>query len=416
MDLASPKKTVRDVAVRGKRVLMRVDFNCPQHEDGSVADDLRIREALPTLRYCLDEGASLILMSHLGRPDGAVKEKLRLDPVARRLESLIECPVMKLNEIVGPSVRQAAQGLKPGGILMLENLRFDPREEKNDPAFARELAWLGEIFVNDAFGTAHRAHASTEGVARHLPAVAGLLMAREIAAFNKILSEPEHPFVAIIGGAKVEGKIDAIMNLMQHVDTFLIAGRIGFTLLATTDYPLANSGPQLDKLDVARQILSEARRRKRRIVLPVDHRSGPKIERGAPSEVKRGVRDGWAAADIGTETLVLFEKEIAKARTILWNGPVGVFEVPPYDQGSRALAEALARSSATTVIGGGDTARSILEFGLADKMTHVSTGGGASLEMLEGKELPGVAVLQNREAGSGKREAGSGVREQKFRA
>jgi phosphoglycerate kinase len=391
------KKTLRDIPIRGKRLLTRVDFNCPQEADGSIADDLRIRETIPTLRYALENGASLVLMSHLGRPKGEPDVKFKMDPVAKRLEELLGRPVIKLSDCVGPVVKEITDHLKPGQVVLLENLRFHPGEEKNDSRFAKSLAQLGDIFVNDAFGTCHRAHASTEGVASYLPAVSGFLLEKEIKIFSKLLVNPEHPFVAIIGGAKVAGKIDAMMNLMNHVDTFLIAGRIGFTMLRTTDYPLGNSGPEEDKLDVARAILEEAKKRKIRIILPVDHVSARKVEPGCETIDQKGVQDGWMAADIGTQTLALFKRELEQAKTVLWNGPVGVFEVPPFNRGTQVLAESLVSLAGTTVIGGGDTARSVREMGFADRMTHVSTGGGAGLEILEGKEFPGIKVLQDRD-------------------
>jgi phosphoglycerate kinase len=388
------KKTVRDVPVKGKRVLVRVDFNVPL-EKSQVADDTRIRAALPTIRYLLEQGAAVILMSHLGRPKGEVRDELRMDPVAHRLSELLGLEVVKLDNCTGPEVESAAQRLEPGQVLLLENLRFHPEEEANDQGFAQKLASLADLYVNDAFGTAHRAHASTAGVANYLPAVAGLLLERELEMLGRILEDPARPFVAILGGAKVSGKIGVIRSLLTRVDLLLLGGGMANTFLKAQGHEVGASLVEDDSLGVARDILEDAGER---LVLPVDVVVADAFSEDANTRTV-GVDQvpiNWRILDIGPRTVGLFEERLASAATVVWNGPMGVFEFPRFAAGTTALATGLARTRATTIVGGGDSVAALRQGGLADKMTHVSTGGGASLEFLEGKTLPGVAALEDR--------------------
>jgi phosphoglycerate kinase len=392
------KRTVRDIDVAGKRVLVRVDFNVPLDREGQVTDVTRLREALPTIRYLQERGARIILMSHLGRPEGQVREELRLAPVAAALERLLGTPVRYVRDCVGPEVEAAVAALQPGEVLLLENLRFYPGEEANDPAFAQQLARLGDLYVNDAFGTAHRAHASTEGIARYLPAVAGLLMERELEAFARILERPERPLVAIVGGAKVSSKIGVLENLLEKVDRLLIGGGMACTFLKAQGYEVGRSLVEADKLDFAASLLQRAAARGVVAQLPVDAVVVDRLEAEAPRRVVSvaAVPPDLLIADIGPATVERFTALLADARTVFWNGPMGVFEVPPFAAGTRALAEAVARLNATTVIGGGDTVAAVEQASCASRMTHVSTGGGAALELLEGRTLPGVAALLDR--------------------
>lgn len=387
------KKTVRDIDVRGKRVFVRVDFNVPL-DQGRITDDLRIQAALPTIRYLLDHGAMVILASHLGRPKGP-DAALRMDPVAARLGELLGRPVKKLDDCVGPAVEKQISAMRPGDVVLLENLRFHPEEEANDPAFAQALARLADVYVNDAFGTAHRAHASTAGITRYLPAVAGLLMERELVYLGKVLEHPARPFVVILGGKKVEDKIGVIRNLMRLASTMLIGGGMCYTFLKATGAAVGASLLEVEKLDLARDLLREADERGVTVVLPVDVVAAQKVAAGAPTRVvdARAIPDGWIGVDIGPRTIAAMSAPIAAAATILWNGPMGVFEIPEFAEGTRAIAKAVAESRAESVVGGGDTAAAVEQFGLADKITHVSTGGGATLEFMEGKTLPGVAAL-----------------------
>jgi phosphoglycerate kinase len=388
------KKTVRDIPLRGKRVLVRVDFNVPL-DHGEVADDTRLRAAMPTIQYLLEQGAAVILMSHLGRPKGKVQDELRLDPVARRLSKLLGRDVHKLDDCVGPEVAQAAKSLQPGHILLLENLRFHPQEEENDPGFARELASLAEVYVDDAFGTAHRAHASTVGVAAYLPAVAGLLMERELEVLGGLLAHPARPFVAILGGAKVSSKIGVVRSLLTKVDLLLVGGGMANTFLKAQGHAVGESLAEDDRLAMAREILHQAGEK---LVLPVDVVVADAFANDARVQTVGvdQVPAGWRILDIGPRTVGLFQEKLASAATVVWNGPMGVFEFPKFAAGTIALANSLARTKATTVVGGGDSIAALRQAGLADKMTHVSTGGGASLELLEGKTLPGVAALQDK--------------------
>jgi phosphoglycerate kinase len=385
------KKTVRDLDFQGKRVLVRVDFNVPIKE-GMVSDDTRIQASLPTIRYLLEQGAAVLLCSHLGRPKGKPDPEFTLRPVAAHLSNLLGSPVGFVESCIGPEAKSAAAALRPGGVLLLENTRFYKEEEKNDPAFSQELASLAEVYVNDAFGSAHRAHASTEGVARNLPAVAGFLMEQELSYLGKALSSPEHPFIAILGGAKISDKIGVVESLLGRADRLLIGGGMANTFLAAKGFSMADSLVEAESVATAKDLLGRAADR---ILLPSDLVIGDAFDAGANHRVvpPDGIPAGWRAMDIGPKTVAAFEKELKGARLIVWNGPMGVFEFPAFAAGTRAVAKAVAESGATSVIGGGDSVAAVKEAGLADKITHISTGGGASLEFLEGKTLPGVAAL-----------------------
>jgi phosphoglycerate kinase len=388
------KKTIEDIDVSGKKVLVRVDFNVPVKE-GQVGDDTRIRAALPTIKYLLDQGAAVILMSHLGRPKGEANPKYTLRPVAEHLGKQLGKEVKFAVAAVGPEADQAAASLQPGEVLLLENTRYYAGEEKNDAELSRQLASLGDLYVNDAFGTAHRAHSSTEGVAKHLPAVAGYLMEKEIRYLGEAVANPERPFVAILGGAKISDKIGVIRNLLQKADQILIGGGMANTFFKAEGYPVADSLVQDDALDIARELLNEGGTKLR---LPVDVVIADKFEEGAQSQVipMGPVPDGWRILDIGPETIENYKKVISEAKTVVWNGPMGVFEFPKFAKGTFAVAEAVANSDATSIVGGGESVAAVQESGMADKITHISTGGGASLEMLEGLELPGLAALQDK--------------------
>jgi len=388
------KKTVRDVKVEAKRVLVRVDFNVPLAE-GKVTDDTRIRAALPTINYLLEHGAKVILMSHLGRPKGKVVDKLRLDPVPERLAELLGRPVRKLDDCVGRKVEAAVAEMRRGDVILLENTRFHPEEESNDPVFARELASLADIFVNDAFGAAHRAHASTVGVAEYLPSVAGFLMEKEITFLGKALAAPDHPFVAILGGAKISSKIGLIDNLLTKVDGLLIGGGMANTFLKAQGHEIGQSLVEDDSLDVARETLERAGER---LALPVDVVVADRFDAEADSKVVPvgQVPEDWRILDIGPETVELFKRKLAGAKTVVWNGPMGVFEFPRFAEGTFAIARFLADLEATTIIGGGDVVAAVGQAGVADRIAHVSTGGGASLEFLEGNPLPAVAALEDK--------------------
>jgi len=391
------KKSIRDVNPEGKRVLVRVDFNVPLDEEGRITDDRRIEASLATIRYLIERGAKTILVSHLGRPKG-VDEKLRMDAVARRLEQLLGQPVRKLDDCVGSEVEAAVQAMKPGDVILLENVRFHPEEEKNDPGFAKQLASPAEMYVNDAFGTAHRAHASTEGVTHYLsPCVAGLLMHREIEVMGAALSNPERPFVAILGGAKVSDKIPVIENLITKVGTLLLGGGMAYTFFKAQGKQIGTSLCDDESLDLCREILAKAKQAGIRLDLPSDVVVVPELKAEAPAQVVPvdKIPKDQMGVDIGPATRKAFADVILEAKTVIWNGPMGVFELEPFAAGTRAVAEAMALSNATTIVGGGDSAAALEQLGYADRMTHVSTGGGASLEFLEGKELPGVAALDD---------------------
>ncbi|MGB9662069.1 MAG: phosphoglycerate kinase [Moorellaceae bacterium] len=391
------KLTLKDLDCAQKRVLVRVDFNVPL-ENGRVADDTRIRAALPTIKYLIDRRAKVILVSHLGRPKGKVNESLRLDPVARRLEELLGQPVKKVNDCVGPEVEEAVAQLQPGEVLLLENIRFYPEEEKNDPEFAKKLAALADVYVNDAFGAAHRAHASTEGVAHYLPSAAGLLMQKEIEVMGRALAHPDRPFVAIIGGAKVSDKIGVIRNLLSKVDTLIIGGGMANTFLKARGYNMGKSLVEEDKVSLAAELMAEAEKKGIYLLLPRDLVVAQELSPEAPHRVVAvdAVPEGWMAVDIGPETRRDFAEALATARTVVWNGPMGVFEMEPFAAGTEAVARAVAGVKGTTIVGGGDSVAAVEKMGLADKITHISTGGGASLEFLEGRQLPGVVALSDK--------------------
>ncbi|HJT58093.1 MAG TPA: phosphoglycerate kinase [Ktedonobacteraceae bacterium] len=395
------KKTIRDIDVTGKCVLVRVDFNVPLDAEQHITDDTRIRAVLPTIRYLLDHGAAVILMSHLGRPDGKVVDKMSLKPAAYRLSELLGKPVLMATDSIGPEVEARASFLRPGQVLLLENLRFHKEEEKNDPDFARQLASLGDIYVNDAFGTAHRAHASTEGVTHHLPGVAGFLMEKEINFLGSALEHPRRPFAAIIGGAKVSDKIAVLERLIGMVDSLLIGGGMANTFLKAEGYEIGDSLFEAGKLDVAHDLIAKAHQRDLQLLLPVDVAIADRFAADADSRVVsvKDVPNGWRILDIGPATIQAFDQALANAQTIVWNGTLGVAEMPAFARGTNAIIDMLAQrtaAGATTIIGGGDSAAAVEQAHAADKMTHVSTGGGASLEFLEGRTLPGVAALQDK--------------------
>jgi phosphoglycerate kinase len=393
-----PKMTIRDVDLAGKRVLMRVDFNVPLDANLNVDDDTRIRAALPTIQHAVDAGARLVLMSHLGRPKGKVDPKSSLAPAAARLSELLGKPVRQLDDCVGDAVRSVVNAMSDGDVVLLESLRFHAEEEANDPAFAEQLASLGDVYVNDAFGTAHRAHASTEGVTQHLrPAVSGFLLEKEIEYFTQVLESPKHPFVAVMGGAKVSDKIGVIRNLLSLVDCLIIGGGMIYTFLAAKDVGIGKSKLEADKVDTARELLSLAGERGVELLLPDDHVVADEFSETASIQTVEGaIPDGWMALDIGPKSAARFVEKLKTAKLVVWNGPMGVFEMTPFAAGTNAVAKALAESDATTIIGGGDSVSAVNQAGVADKMSHISTGGGASLEFLEGKTLPGVAALTDK--------------------
>ncbi len=394
-EVVMAKQTIRDIAWAGKRAIVRVDFNVPL-EGARITDDTRIRAAVPTIQALREAGAAVVLMSHLGRPKGQRNPKYTLAAVAKRLGELLGVAVPLQDDCVGPAVEAAARALGPGDVILLENLRFHPEEEANDPDFARQLAALGDVYVNDAFGTAHRAHASTAGIAHLLPAVAGLLMERELDALGRALGEPERPFVTILGGAKVSDKIGVIENLLGKVDVLIIGGGMANTFLSAQGNPIGKSLNEPDKAELARELLEQAQERHVTLALPIDVTVAPEMKAESPAHTVgiTDVPDDEAIFDIGPETVAHYKTLIAGARTIVWNGPMGVFEIAPFALGTRAIAEAVADSGAFTIVGGGDSVAAIEDAGLADRISHVSTGGGASLEFLEGRELPGVAALK----------------------
>ncbi len=395
-----PKKTIADIDVGSKRVLLRVDFNVPLNRDtGVISDDSRIRASLPTIKYLVEHRAKVIVCSHLGRPKGKVVGDLRMSPIAERLLQLTGLPVVTASDCIGPEAERKAEALKEGDILVLENLRFHLEEEENDSSFAQKLASLADIYVNDAFGTAHRAHASTVGVAKYLPAVAGLLMDKELRVMEKLLHDPERPWGCIVGGAKVSDKIGLLQNMLKRVDTLLVGGGMAATFLKAQGCEVGQSLVEDDKLDLARKLLHEAEESKVPFLLPVDAVVAGEIKAGASTKVVPtiDIPVGSHIVDIGPRSIALFQDDLQKCRTIMWNGPVGIYEIPEFSQGTRAIARFLAILGATTVIGGGSSAEVMQEMGLADKMTHVSTGGGATLRFLEGATLPGVDVLLDTE-------------------
>ncbi len=393
------KKTVKDIQVKGKRALVRCDFNVPL-KDGVITDDIRIVSALPTIRYLMEGGARVILMSHLGRPDGEAKKEFTLAPVAARLAELLgtEVKFVSSDTVVDDKVREAAAALEDGQVMLLENVRFRKEETKNGADFAKELAQLGDFFVNDAFGTAHRAHASTAGVADYLPAVSGFLIEKEVEFLGNAVENPKRPFVAIMGGAKVGDKIPVIENLLKKVDTLIIGGGMAYTFFKSQGLEIGTSILDKDNVELAAELLKKAEAAGVKMLLPVDCVCGKEFKNDTEYAVfpREEIPADMMGLDIGPKTAELYRQAVADAATVVWNGPMGVFEMPNFAKGTRAVAEALAESSAVTVIGGGDSAAAVEQFGLADKMTHISTGGGASLEFLEGKVLPGIAVLEDK--------------------
>ncbi len=392
------KKMIQDVDVKGKRVLMRVDFNVPMNDQGEITDDKRITAALPSIQYLIEHGAKVILMSHFGRPKGQVVDSLRLDPVAKRLGELLGKAVIKVDDCIGPEVEAKVNEMQDGDVMLLENVRFYPEEEANDPEFAKKLAALGDLYVNDAFGAAHRAHASTEGVAKYLPAVAGFLMEKELKFLGGAVNDPKRPFVAILGGAKVKDKIAVIESLLNKVDTLIIGGGMAYTFLKAKGYEIGKSLLDEERIDFCREIMQQAEAKGVKLLLPVDVVIANEFAADAEHKVVAAdqIPADWEGLDIGPKTVELFSEAVKTAATVVWNGPMGVFEWEAFANGTNQIAKALAESDAITIIGGGDSAAAVEQANLADKMTHVSTGGGASLEFLEGKELPGVAALNDK--------------------
>jgi phosphoglycerate kinase len=391
------KKSVRDVDVAGKKVFMRVDFNVPM-ENGAITDDTRIRETLPTIRYLIEKGAKVILASHLGRPKGEVVEELRLTPAAKRLSELLGKPVAKADEAVGEAVKAKVTALKDGDVLLLENVRFYPGEEKNDPELAKAFAELADLFVNDAFGAAHRAHASTEGIAHHLPAVSGLLMEKELDVLGKALNNPERPFTAIVGGSKVKDKIDVINKMIEIADNIIIGGGLSYTFFKAQGYEIGQSLCDDSKLELTKEFVEKAKKLGKNFYLPVDVVVSDDFSATANTRIVGvdGIPADWEGIDIGPKTSEIYADVIKNSKLVIWNGPMGVFEIEPFSHGTRAVAQACAETSGYTVIGGGDSAAAAEKFHLADKMDHISTGGGASLEFMEGKALPGVVALNDK--------------------
>ncbi|MGN7611492.1 phosphoglycerate kinase [Magnetococcales bacterium HHB-1] len=391
------KKTIKDIALQDKRVLIRVDFNVPLTEEGKVREDTRIRGALPTIQYALQQDAKVILASHLGRPKGVRNAAFSLKPVAERLSELLDQPVALAEDCVGEKVEAEVNALKAGGVLLLENVRFHAGETSNEAAFADGLARLADVAVNDAFGTAHRAHASNVGVAERVGAVAGLLMAKEIDAFNRGLANPERPLLAILGGSKVSGKINVIDALLDRVNAIIIGGGMAFTFFKAMGYQVGSSLVEAEMTDVAEKALAKAKEKGVKLILPVDAVIAEKIDRDVATKtvsVER-IPEGWMGLDIGSESVKLFAKVVAEAKTVVWNGPMGVFETAPFDQGTSALAQAVAKSDSLSVIGGGDTDAAVKQAGVAAKMGYISTGGGAFLQLMEGKPLPGIVALED---------------------
>ncbi len=390
------KKTIEDIQVSGKKVLVRCDFNVPLDENKTITDETRIQGALPTIKYLMNHGARVILCSHLGRPKGGFDMKYSLKPVADRLSQLLGKEVKLAADVTGPSAKELAAQLKDGDAMLLENVRFHKEEEKNDPEFAKELASLADIYVNDAFGTAHRAHASTEGVTHYLPAVAGYLIGKELAVMGKALENPERPFVAILGGAKVSDKIGVINHLLDKVDVLIIGGGMAYTFQKALGKPIGKSLLEADKVELAKELMEKAKQKGVKLLLPVDNVAADSFSNDAKRMIVSEIPDDYEGLDIGPKTQALFAGEVAKAKTVVWNGPMGVFEFENFAAGTRAIAKAMAECGGVTIIGGGDSAAAVEQMGFAEKMTHVSTGGGASLEFLEGKTLPGVAALNDK--------------------
>ena len=389
------KKTVRDIDVRGKKVLVRCDFNVPQDENGNITDNRRIVSALDTIKYLLDNNAKIILCSHLGRPKGEFKKEFSLAPIATELSKLLGKEVKLAKDVIGESAQELVNNMKEGDIVLLENVRFHREETDNDPEFAKKLASFADVYVNDAFGTAHRAHASTAGVVAYLPAVSGFLIEKELDFMGEKLNNPERPFMAILGGRKVSDKIGVIESLIEKVDTLMIGGAMAYTFFKAMGYNVGNSICELDKLDLAKELMEKAKQKGVKFMLPVDTKIGKEFKPDTESKVVKynEIPDGWEGFDIGDETIKLYVEELSKAKTVVWNGPVGLFEFDQFAVGTNSLAKALANLDAVTIIGGGDSAAAIEKLGISDKFSHISTGGGASLEFLEGKKLPGIECL-----------------------
>ena len=392
------KKTVKDIDVANKKVFVRCDFNVPIDENGKITDNRRIVGALDTIKYLLDQNCKVILASHLGRPKGEVKKEFSLKPVAEELSRLLGKEVKLADDIVGQSAKELTSNMQAGDIVLLENVRFDAREEKNDPEFSKELASMAEIYVNDAFGTAHRAHSTTAGIAEFLPAVSGFLIEKELNFLGSTLENPERPFVAILGGKKVSDKIGVINSLLEKVDTLMIGGAMAYTFFKAQGYNVGNSICELDKLDLAKELMEKAKEKNVKLMLPIDTKVGREFKPDTESKTVSWteIPDGWEGYDIGEKTIALYKEELKNAKTIIWNGPVGLFEFDKFAIGTNEIASFLAELDATTIIGGGDSAAAVEKAGLASKMTHISTGGGASLEFLEGKKLPGIECLMNK--------------------
>ena len=394
------KVTVRDLDLDGKKVLMRCDFNVPLDENKNITDKTRIVAAMPTIKYVLDHNAKLILCSHLGRPKGEVKPELSLKPVADELSKELGREVKLAKDIVGPSAHELTENMKEGDVVLLENVRFDPREEKNDEEFSKELASLAEVYVNDAFGTCHRAHASTAGVATYLPSGVGFLIEKELKVLGDALNNPRRPFVAILGGAKVSTKIGVIDALLDKVDVLLIGGGMAYTFYKSMGYGVGNSICELDKLDLAKDLMKKAKEKGVKLIIPVDNVIGKEFKPDTESKIVayNEIPDGWEGFDIGPKTVKMYEEELKNAKTILWNGPVGLFEFDQFAKGTNEIAHFISNlNDCTTIIGGGDSAAAVTKIGLADKMTHISTGGGASLEFIEGKKLPGIEAIPDKQ-------------------
>ena len=392
------KKTIEDIDLKNKKVLVRCDFNVPMDEEKNITDNTRIVAALPTIKYLLENNCAIILCSHLGRPKGKFKPEFSLKPVAKELSKLLNKEIIMANDVIGEDAKSKAKNLQNGQIMLLENVRFHREETDNDPEFSKQLASMAEVYVNDAFGAAHRAHSSTAGVAQYLPAVSGFLIEKELKFLGNALNNPERPFVAIMGGAKVSDKIGVIDSLLEKVDTLIIGGGMAYTFFKAQGYEVGNSICEMDKLDLAKELMEKAKNKGVKLMLPVDTKIGKEFKPDTESKTVSWteIPEGWEGFDIGEESIKMFAKEIKKAKTVVWNGPLGLFEFDQFAIGTNSIAEVLSQIDATTIIGGGDSAAAVRKAGLEDKMTHISTGGGASLEFLEGKKLPGIECLQDK--------------------
>lgn len=392
------KKTIEDIDLKNKKVLVRCDFNVPMDEEKNITDNTRIVAALPTIKYLLENNCAIILCSHLGRPKGEFKPEFSLKPVAKELSKLLNKEIIMANDVIGEDAKSKAKNLQNGQIMLLENVRFHREETDNDPEFSKQLASMAEVYVNDAFGAAHRAHSSTAGVAQYLPAVSGFLIEKELKFLGNALNNPERPFVAIMGGAKVSDKIGVIDSLLEKVDTLIIGGGMAYTFFKAQGYEVGNSICEMDKLDLAKELMEKAKNKGVKLMLPVDTKIGKEFKPDTESKTVSWteIPEGWEGFDIGEESIKMFAEEIKKAKTVVWNGPLGLFEFDQFAIGTNSIAEVLSQIDATTIIGGGDSAAAVRKAGLEDKMTHISTGGGASLEFLEGKKLPGIECLQDK--------------------